>query len=79
MAGEFCNLLFYYRQIHSNFADSILSIPGSGDFIQQKIQRHSRLTQGLLHLAQTKHILQYMINMVESIEHETEASCEKYV
>lgn len=57
--------------------DSILSIPGSGDYIQRKIQIHSRLSQGLFHLAQMKHILQYMMNMVESTEHETEA--EEYV
>lgn len=67
--------LFHIKPII--ITDSILSIPGSGDYIQRKIQLHSRINQGLLHLTQMKHILQYMMNMVESTECETGA--EKYV
>lgn len=67
-----------YSHTHMEpITDSILSIPGSGDYIQRKIQIHSRMNQGLLHLAQMKQTLQYMLNMVESTEHETGA--EKFV
>lgn len=66
-----------FTLLYGSITDSILLIPGSGDFIQQKIEIHSRINQGLLHLTQMKQTLQYMLNMVESTEHETRA--EKYV
>lgn len=50
--------------------DAVLSIPGSGNYIEQKLNMNSRLNQGIINLVQMKSILQYMLDMAESIEQE---------
>ncbi|XP_055313012.1 complex I assembly factor ACAD9, mitochondrial-like [Sitodiplosis mosellana] len=50
--------------------DAILSIAGSGHHIEQRLTMYSRLNQGLINLMQMKSILQYMMDMAESIERE---------
>lgn len=50
--------------------DAVLSIPGSGHHIQQVLNMHTRLHQGLVNLMQMKSILQYMLGMAQSIEQE---------
>lgn len=54
-----------------------MSIVGSGEYIHKNLRLHSRIAQSLLHLTQMKQTLQYMLNMVESTEHQT--GDDKYV
>lgn len=54
-----------------SFTDRVISLPGTGLYIQQKMQQHSRLQHGLLNLTQMKLILQHMHSMAASTERET--------
>lgn len=51
--------------------DAVLSIPGTGQDIQDKVMIHSRLHQSVINLTQMKALLQYMLNMAETIEQKT--------
>lgn len=61
----------YFLVVFSS--DAVLSIPGTGDYVQQRVQIHSRLNHGLMNLTQMKSILQYMMSMADSIEQVTVA------
>lgn len=69
------NLILF--QFFAILKDAVLSIPGAGQYVQQKVTVDSRIGDGILNLSQMKSILEYMLNIVGSIEQETKG--EMYV
>lgn len=51
-----------------SFQDAVVSIPGTGQYLQDIIAMNSRLNQGLLNLVQMKSILRYMTDIALIIE-----------
>lgn len=64
--------LFFNLPIRFFFIDAMISLPGTGQYIQQRTTMHSRIQHGLLNLTQMKLILQHMHSMAASTERETE-------